>query len=198
VQFQSILFDRSDAGRRLDEGAARELLADLRLDHVIDSTTDDLDEYHLRPLFLTPLSSVDSTNYRQDVFRDLEDPALVAHIRAFSKTLRSMREHLAHGELHSRYQKLRWFTGAVGIYCEAVTGLTNGGPGGPRRSHRRRGPLLPGLLGRKRRRAGIERQRSRMRWWVRPQAPLGALGSGRQRGDYLTRHTARRRLPASA
>ncbi len=125
MQFQSILFDRSDAGRRLDEGAARELLADLRLDHVIDSIADDRDEYDLRPLFLTPLSSVDSINYRQDVFRDLEDPALVAHIRAFSKTLRSMREHLAHGELLSRYQKLRWFAGAVGIYCEAVTDLTN-------------------------------------------------------------------------
>jgi DNA mismatch repair ATPase MutS len=126
VQFQSILFDRSDAGRRLDEGAARELLADLRLDHVIHSITDARDEYDLRPLFLTPLGSVDSVNYRQDVFRDLEDPALVAHIRAFSKTLRSMREHLARGELLSRYQKLRWFAGAVGIYCEAVTELTNG------------------------------------------------------------------------
>jgi DNA mismatch repair protein MutS len=125
VQFQSILFDRSDAGRRLDEGAARELLADLRLDHVIDSITGDRDEYDLRPLFLTPLGSVDSINYRQDVFRDLEDPALVAHMRAFSKTLHSMREQLAHGELLSRYQKLRWFAGAVGIYCQAVTELTN-------------------------------------------------------------------------
>jgi DNA mismatch repair ATPase MutS len=125
VPFQSILFDRSDAGRRLDEGAAREFLADLRLDHVIDSITDDRDEYDLRPLFLTPLSSVDSINYRQDVFRDLEDPALAAHVRAFSKTLRSMREHLAEGELLSQYQKLRWFAAAVGMYCDAVTELTN-------------------------------------------------------------------------
>jgi DNA mismatch repair ATPase MutS len=125
VQFQSILFDRSDAGRRLDEGAARDLLADLRLDHVIDSIADDRDEYDLRPLFLTPLGNVDSVNYRQDVFRDLEDPALMAHIRAFSKSLRSMREHLAHGELNSRYRKLRWFAGAVGVYSEAVTELTS-------------------------------------------------------------------------
>lgn len=125
MEFQSILFNRSDASRRLDEDAARELLADLRLDHVIGSITGDRDEYDLRPLFLTRLSSVDSINYRQDVFRDLEDPALVAHIRAFSKTLRSMREHLAHGELLSKYQKLRWFAGGVGIYCEAVIDLTN-------------------------------------------------------------------------
>ncbi len=125
MHFQSILFDRPDAGRRLDDAAAAELLADLRLDHVVRSIADERDEYDLRPLFLTPLGSVDSVNYRQDVFRDLEDPALAAHIRAFSKDLRIMREHLAHGDLSSRYRKLRWFAGAVGVYCYAVTELTN-------------------------------------------------------------------------
>ena len=126
MQFRSILFDRSDAGRRLDEGAAGELLADLRLDQVIDSIADDRDEHDLRPLFLTPLSSVDSINYRQEVFRDIEDAALVGHISAFSRAMRSMRQHLTEGELLSRYQKLRWFAGAVGIYSEAVTDLANG------------------------------------------------------------------------
>ena len=125
MQFGSILFDRSDAGRRLDEGAASELLADLRLDHVLDSIADDRDEHDLRPLFLTPLTNVGSINYRQDVFRDLEDAALVAHVRAFSRAMHSMRQHLAEGELLSRYQKLRWFAAAVGMYCEAVTDLTN-------------------------------------------------------------------------
>jgi hypothetical protein len=79
----------------------------------------------LRPLFLTPLVSAESVNYRQDVFRDLEDPALAAHIRAFSKGLRIMREHLAHGDLSSKYRKLRWFAGAVGVYCDAVSELTS-------------------------------------------------------------------------
>ena len=125
MQFQSILFDRSGAGKRLGDAVALELLADLRLDHVLDSIADDRDEYDLRPLFLTPLSSVESINYRQDVFRDLEDPALVAHVRTFSRAMRSMRQHLADGELLSRYQKSRWFAGAVGIYCEAVIDLTN-------------------------------------------------------------------------
>jgi DNA mismatch repair protein MutS len=123
VPFQSILFDRPDAGRRLNEPVARELLADLRLDRVVASITDDRDEYDLRPLFLMPLDNVPSVEYRQDVFRDLDDPALVAHIRAFSKRLREMRENIAHGELHSSYQKLRWFAGAVDIYSEAVTDL---------------------------------------------------------------------------
>jgi DNA mismatch repair ATPase MutS len=125
VQFQSILFDRSDTGRRLEDGAARELLADLRLDHVIDSIAGDRDEYDLRPLFLTQLRSVDSINYRQEVFRDLDNPALVAHLRSFARTLRSMREQLARGELMAKYQRLRWFAGAVGIYCRAVTELAD-------------------------------------------------------------------------
>jgi DNA mismatch repair ATPase MutS len=125
VQFQSILFDRPDAGRRLDEGTAREFLADLRLDRVIGSIVGDRDDSGLRPLFLEPLGNVDSINYRQDVFRDLENPALVAHVRSFSRAMRSMREQLAQGELLSRYQKLRWFAGAVSIYCAAVTDLTD-------------------------------------------------------------------------
>jgi hypothetical protein len=87
VQLQSILFDRSDTGRRLEDGAARELLADLRLDHVIDSIAGDRDEYDLRPLFLTQLRSVDSINYRQEVFRDLDNPALVAHLRTFARKI---------------------------------------------------------------------------------------------------------------
>jgi DNA mismatch repair ATPase MutS len=123
--FHSILFDRPDVGRSLDEGTARELLADLRLDQVIDSIAVDGDEYQLRSLFLAPLDNVDSIKYRQDVFRDLEDPSLMAHIRAFSKRLHSMREELTRGELQSRSQGLRWFTGAVGTYFEAVTALTN-------------------------------------------------------------------------
>jgi DNA mismatch repair protein MutS len=134
VQFQSILFDRSDAGRRLDEEAAGELLADLRLDHVLDSICGDRDEYDLRPLFLTPLGHVESIEYRQEVFRDLEDRGLVAYLRAFARTLRSMREHLARGELLSRYQKQRWLSGGVGIYCRAVTDLAAGLAASPLKS----------------------------------------------------------------
>lgn len=125
MEFQSILFDRPGASRRLADDAARELLADLRLDHVVDSIAEDRDEYDLRPLFLTPLGNVDSIEYRQEVFRDLEDPDLAARIRTFSKALRAMREQLARGELLAHYQKLRWFAGAVGMYCAAVTGFAS-------------------------------------------------------------------------
>lgn len=124
MPFQSILFDRPDAGRRLDEGVAHGLLADLRLDRVIGSIVDDADEYDLRPLFLTPLGNTDSITYRQDVFRDLENPALVAHIDAFSRGLSSMRDQLARGEVSSKYQKLRWFAAAVSVYYQAVTELS--------------------------------------------------------------------------
>jgi DNA mismatch repair protein MutS len=124
VTFQSILFDRPDAGRRMEDESAAELLSDLRLDYVVHSIATDRDEYDLRPLFLMPLGNVASVNYRQDVFRDLEGPALAAQVRTFSKGLRVMAEHLAHGELSSPHRKLRWFAGAVGVYCDAVTELT--------------------------------------------------------------------------
>jgi DNA mismatch repair protein MutS len=123
VTFHSILFDRPAVAGTPDTAATAEMLTDLRLDQVIASVVGDADEYNLRPLFLAPLTSVESVEYRQGVCRDLEDAALVAHVRAFARRLRTMREQLAHGEMHSRYRKLRWFAGAVGTYCEAVTTL---------------------------------------------------------------------------
>jgi hypothetical protein len=59
--------------------------------------------------------------------------------------------------------------------------------GGPRRLHERPSSI----------RLDVERQPARIRWLVRPRARPRAPESGRQGGDYLTRHTGRRRLPGS-
>ncbi len=70
--FRSILFAN---GADLAAETAREpgFFADLNLDQAVATITSDKDEYDLKPFFYIPLNSVDAVNYRQEIFRDLEE-----------------------------------------------------------------------------------------------------------------------------
>jgi DNA mismatch repair protein MutS len=124
VPFRSILFDQFDDSIEAHEPADADVLTDLRLDQVIESVTAGRDDYDLKPFFRAPLRSVVATAYRQEVFRDLEDPAPAEHVRSFAQKLRTMREHLVRaGKVYYPYEKERWFLEAASGYCEAVGAL---------------------------------------------------------------------------
>jgi hypothetical protein len=125
VPFRSILFDESEAGTDIGGGEAPEFFTDLNLDQIIASMTAGRDEYNLKPFFCTPLSHVETIDYRQDILRDLENHALFGHIRSFAQDMRTMRGQLAQADkLHYKYQKQSWFLDAADLYCGAVTRLT--------------------------------------------------------------------------
>jgi len=127
LPFSSILFDKPDAASLLDPEATRELLRDLNLDQVFEAARAGRNEYELEPLFRSPLNSVESIRYRQDVMRDLEADGLVRVVRAFGAGMRTMRVRLARGEsLHHRYQKGRWLLEAAVAYADAVSALAHG------------------------------------------------------------------------
>ena len=69
-------------------------------------------------------STARAINDRHDVFRDLEDPRLRAHVASFAKQMRAMRDDIAQVE-RRRYalQKQWWFLHAVETYCSAVVRL---------------------------------------------------------------------------
>jgi len=124
--FRSILFDESGIGTGIDGQEAPEFFTDLNLDQVVASITAGREEYNLKPFFHTPLSRVETINYRHDILRDLENQALFGHIRSFAQKMRAMRGHLAQADkLHYKYQKQRWFLEAADIYCDAVSCLTH-------------------------------------------------------------------------
>ncbi len=124
--FGSILFERPEDSPKDEPLEAPVFFVDLNLDQIIDAITASKQEYNLKPFFYSPLHSVDSITYRHDVFRDLEDPSLLQHIRSFAQKMRMMREHLAQGEkLYYKYQEERWFLDAVEIYCDAVRCLAH-------------------------------------------------------------------------
>jgi DNA mismatch repair protein MutS len=81
-------------------------------------------EYDLTAFFQCPLRDVDALEYRHDVMRELQDPAVLERIRSFAAALRTMRSHLATAKkLHYKEQSDAWFVDAVEIYCRAVASL---------------------------------------------------------------------------
>jgi DNA mismatch repair ATPase MutS len=121
VSFRSILFDESEANTVVDGRESPEFFTDLNLDQIVASITTDREEYDLKPFFHTPLRRVETIHYRHGILRDLENQALLGHIRSFAQKMRAMRDHLAQADkLHHQHQKERWFLEAVDIYSNAV------------------------------------------------------------------------------
>lgn len=100
---------------------------DLNLDRVVAAITAGKEEYDLEPFFRWPLRDADDIAYRQEVMRDLEDPALRRDLEAFADSMRAMRQALDRAEtLRDALQRQRWFLGAVDTYSDAVTQLARG------------------------------------------------------------------------
>jgi len=62
--------------------------------------------------------------YRQEVFRDLEDPALLDAIQQFSGLMGEVRAHQRQlDQIRYRHQREGWLLDAAAIYCDAVASL---------------------------------------------------------------------------
>lgn len=122
--FQSILFIGSGPDTPVDDRSAPESFPDLLLDQVVASITVDREEYNLKPFFYSPAESVEAVDYRQEVFRDLENPTVHDSVESFAQAMRKMRDCLRQiDKLHYRRQKQSWFLDAVEAYCGAVRQL---------------------------------------------------------------------------
>lgn len=122
--FRSILFE-SEVAADLVKQEAPEFFSDLNLDQIVESITAGRDEYNLKPFFYSPLSHVETINYRYDILRDFEKQALLGYVRSFAQEMRSMRGCLAQSDkLYYKHEKQSWFLEAVGLYCDAVRRLT--------------------------------------------------------------------------
>jgi len=122
--FRSILFDESNAWTEGEEPQAPDFFCDLNLDQIVDVIASGREDYNLKPFFYVPLKRIEAIRYRQEVFRDLESPAVLHSLQSFAESMRAMRNHLARAEKHYyKYQKQAAFLGAVETYCGAVSHL---------------------------------------------------------------------------
>ncbi len=127
MPFQSILFDDVPAPPDLETRAQPDCFPDLNLDQLVASVTRGRDEYRLAPFFHVPLHDLRLIEFRHEVFRDLEDPAIVELIGAFAGGMRTMRAAFAQVErLRYPLQKQRWYLEAARIYCDTVASLSSG------------------------------------------------------------------------
>jgi len=124
ADFDSILFPGLDAPTGQFTPETPPFFHNLNLDQIVQAVTADWKDYDLVPFFHTRLTDLDAIAYRQEVMQDLEDANLMRVVSSFSQVMRTMREHLPKDkQFYYRYQKERWFLGAVEIYCEAVERL---------------------------------------------------------------------------
>ncbi len=125
VTFRSLLFDDPDADLAVDRLAEPGCFGDIRLDQVVTAITAGREESKLAPFFRAPLRTRAAVTYRQDVFRDLGRPSILAALRAFAAGMRAMRadQHRARWAGH-RLEEQRWMLAARLRYCAAVSGLS--------------------------------------------------------------------------
>lgn len=124
MTFYSILFDR-DAARK-ETAEQPECFADLNLDQVIEAITARKKDYNLKPFFHAPLRDAEAIFYRHEVFRDMENPAVMAAINAFAEKMAVTRRYLGMVEkLDFHHHKQGWLLEAALLYCEAVGNLAH-------------------------------------------------------------------------
>lgn len=120
LAFHSILFSGQVDANSHRAQLPPSYLRDLNLDQIIDAVIGK-DEYNLRPLFYSPLDTLDKVLYRQEVMRGIEGSPVRADIEFFSSSMRVMREQLIQAEkLYYKLQKERYFLTAVEMYCESL------------------------------------------------------------------------------
>ncbi len=124
--FPSLLSEEASAARGTGEqDEDRSFARDLNLDQIVAAIAGDREERDLitRVLF-APLHDAGAVRYRQEVFQDLENPALFGEVESFSELIGEVRAHLRQSaKMQDRYQREGWLLDAAAIYCGAVRSL---------------------------------------------------------------------------
>lgn len=107
-------------------GEDRSFASDLNLDQIVDSIVAGREEPEfLTSLFYRQLHDEAAVRYRQDVFRDLDDPSLFGSLERFTARMGEVRAHLRQLERMDHYQREGWLLDAAAIYCDAVESLAD-------------------------------------------------------------------------
>jgi DNA mismatch repair protein MutS len=111
-----------ERGQREDD---RSYARDLNLDQVVAAVATDREECELiTETLYGHLRDADAVRYRQEVFRDLEDPALLGAIQHFADQMAEVGAHLRQlASMQYRYHRQGWVLEAAAIYCTAVRSL---------------------------------------------------------------------------
>ncbi len=120
ASFISILDPGVDSVSGAD--GAPDCFADLHLDQIVAAVTARYGGSDIARIFYAPLHQLSAVEYRQRVFRDLENDETRAFVQNFVEGMRAVhgRLHVATNAWH-RLQKQGWLIAAVETYCHTVS-----------------------------------------------------------------------------
>lgn len=123
--FHGILFSEPVRPQTPDTHEEPEFFRDLNLDQIVEAVTANWTDYDLKPYFYAPLGRIDAIRYRHAIFKDLENPLLLAVVRAFAQRMRETRAHMRQADkLHYSAHKGAWLLHAIETYCGAIENFT--------------------------------------------------------------------------
>ena len=126
-QFSSLLFAAGPgAGSETDEVTDLSFARDLNLDQIVSAIAGDREDRDLiTAALLRPLRDQAAVRYRHEVFRDLDDPALLEAAKEFADRMAQVRAHLRGlPAMRYRHQREGWLLDAASVYCDAVRSLS--------------------------------------------------------------------------
>ena len=100
-----------------------DFFVDLNIDQIINGIIDKNKDYDLRPLFDTTPESIDTVRYRQDIFKDLQNPVTLSVLKEYSMRMRSVYAMLSGHERLYQYQKQGWHLDAALMYFDSIQDL---------------------------------------------------------------------------
>ena len=108
-----------------EQDADRSHAPDLNLDQIVAAIAGDREERDLiTKVLFGQLHDADAVRYRQEVFRDLDNPALFDDVQRFAGFMQEVRAHLRQlPKMQDRYHQEGWLLDAAAIYCDAVQSL---------------------------------------------------------------------------
>jgi DNA mismatch repair protein MutS len=123
--FPSLLSEQPSAAGSAGKTEDRSCARDLNLDQIVAAVAGDREERDLiATVLFSPLRDAAAVRYRQQVFRDLEDPDLADAVRRFTGKMDEVRAHLRQlREMRYTQQREGWLLDAAAIYCEALASL---------------------------------------------------------------------------
>lgn len=122
----SLLFREIPGAREARErDEDRSFARDLNLDQVVAAIAGDREERDLiTETLFGHLRDADTVRYRQEVFRDLDNSALLGEIQRFADLMAQVHAHLNQlAAMRDHYQQEGWLLDAAAIYCDAVGSL---------------------------------------------------------------------------
>src|ERR1700683_3423368 len=119
--YPSLLFESASATRPPGD-QENSFARDLNFDQIVAAIAGKREQRELiTNVLFGNLRDVETVRYRQEIFQDLEDPALFEHVTRFAQLMGQVRAHLGQlAKMQYRYHREGWFLDAAAIYCDAV------------------------------------------------------------------------------